>query len=49
MENVTITDVGDGYYKIKPDRGFKLLNKENKKSYSSAVTNKINLFVAVPK
>lgn len=49
MEHITVTDLGDNKVKLVPDKGYKLLDKRNDKTYSEAVIKKdlMKYFVAV--
>lgn len=46
IEHITIKDLGNGYFQLTPDRGFKLQDK-NGRIYSNAVTKRPKNFVAV--
>ena len=47
MEHTTIKELANGYYKIKPDSGYQLVNKKSGRTYSEAVTKDINEFEVV--
>ena len=49
MDNIKITDMGNGFYKLKPFPNYLLLNKENNKYYTIAVTDRIYNFEAIAK
>lgn len=49
MDNIKITDMGNGFYKLKPYPNYLLLNKQNKKTYKIAVTDKVFNFEAINK
>lgn len=42
MENATVTKMSDGYYKIVPDKGYKLYNESAGSYYSVALTKNIS-------
>ena len=49
MENITITELGNGLYKLVPAEGYVLYNKVSRTRHSEAVVkeNKMSQFVAV--
>jgi hypothetical protein len=49
MDNVTITNMGNGYYRIAPDAGYKLYSKITGNYYSETVTKDVSEFEAVEK
>lgn len=42
MEHATVTKMSDGYYKIVPDKGYKLYNESAGSYYSVALTKNIS-------
>ena len=49
MENATITDIGNGLFKIVPNEGFVLYNKLANEYFTEAVTWDVTEFVSVRK
>jgi hypothetical protein len=49
MEHATVTKMSDGYYKIVPDKGYKLYNESAGSYYSVALTRNVNEYIAVKK
>ena len=47
MEHVTVTKMSDGYYKIVPDKGYKLYNESAGSYYSVALTKNVNEYEVV--
>ena len=47
MENATVTKMSDGYYKIVPDKGYKLYNESAGSYYSVALTKNISEYNVV--
>ena len=49
MEHINITDLGNGYFKLVPEKGYRLMIKgSDGKYYSEAITKTPEKFVAVP-
>lgn len=47
MEHATVTKMSDGYYKIVPDKGYKLYNESAGSYYSVALTKNISEYNVV--
>lgn len=48
QEHMTITDLGNGFYKLEPEKGYKLKMKDSQDRYfSEAITKSPQDFVAV--
>ena len=47
MEHATVTKMSDGYYKIVPDKGYKLYNESAGGYYSVALTKNVNEYKVV--
>ena len=47
MEHIVITETQDGYFRLAPETGYKLVNKKSGRTYSEAVTKDINEFEVV--
>ncbi len=49
MENATVTKMSDGYYKIVPDKDYKLYDESAGSYYSVALTKHVNEYITVKK
>ena len=47
MEHATVTKMSDGYYKIVPDKGYKLYNESAGSYYSVALTKNVSEYNVV--
>lgn len=47
MEHATVTTLSNGYYKIVPDKGYKLYNESAGSYYSVALTKNVNEYKVV--
>ena len=47
MEHITITDLGNGFKKLVPDKAYRLYNTVTASYYSEAITKRPNEFIAV--
>ena len=47
MEHITVTELSNGMFRLRPDKGWVLKNTETEKLYSEAVTETPEKFTAV--
>lgn len=47
MPNIIVTDIGNGYRRLRPANGYTLYNKMTRMYYSEAVTRTPRYFAAV--